>query len=312
MPLYYRNVAVLAKQEVTYGTDPVPTGAANAILSKGALPQPLQGDRVTRDLDRSTWGAQSEIATGTLVTVNFSCEIAGGGAAGTAPKYGPLLQACGMSETTNAGVSVVYAPASSSLKSVTIYYYIDGQQHIIKGARGNVSVNIARGQIPTFDFTFTGLYTRPTAVANPALTLTSWQTPVAVTKTNTPTFTLHSFAATCQSLSADFGNQITYRNMIGTETVELTDRNVRGQVMIEAPAVGTKDFFAASEAHAGITLSTMQLIHGTAAGNIVQLDAPKVQLANPTIQNSDGVVMYQMDTIYTPNSANDEFTITVK
>lgn len=312
MPLYYKNVAVLAKQEVTYGTDPVPTGALNAILTKGAVPQPLLGARVTRDLDRSTWGAQSEINTGPLVTVAFSVEIAGGGAAGTAPKYGPLLLACGMSETTNAGVSVVYAPASTALKSVTIYYYVDGQQHIIKGARGNVQINMQRGQIPTYDFEFTGLYTRPTAVANPALTLTSFQAPVAVTKTNTPTFTLHSTAVNCEQFNVNFQNQIAYRNLIGSETVELTDRNVRGSVVIEAPAIGTKDYFAASEAHAGITLSTVQLIHGTTAGNIVQFDGPKVQLGGPVVGNSDGIVTYTMDTIFTANASNDEFVITVK
>ena len=312
MPLFFKNVAVLAKTEVTYGTDPVPTGALNAILTKGATPQPLLGNRVTRDLDRSTWGAQSEINTGPYVTVSFSVEIAGGGAAGTAPKYGPLLLACGMSETTNAGVSVVYAPASSALKSVTIYYYVDGQQHIIKGARGNVSINMRRGQIPTFDFQFTGLYTRPTVVANPALTLTSFQAPVAVTKTNTPTFSLHSYSAFCEAFTADFGNQIVYRNLIGAETVELTDRNVRGSVTIEAPAIGTKDYYAAAEASAGITLSTVQLIHGTTAGNIVQFDGPKVQLGGPTVGNSDGIVTYTMDTIYTANASNDEFVITVK
>jgi len=312
MPLYYKNVAVIAKQEATYGVDPVPTGAANAILTKGAAPQPLLGNRVTRDLDRSNWGAQTEINTGPYVTVAFSVEIAGGGAAGTAPKYGPLLLACGMSETINASVSVVYAPASTSLKSVTIYYYIDGQQHIIKGARGNVKLNLSRGQIPTYDFEFTGLYTRPTAVANPALTLTSYQTPVAVTKTNTPTFTLHGTAVNCEAFSTDFGNQIVYRNLIGSETVELTDRNVRGSVTIEAPTLATKDYFAASEAQAGITLAAVQLIHGTSAGNIVQLDGPKVQLGSPSIGNSDGIVTYTMDTIYTPNASNDEFVITVK
>jgi hypothetical protein len=312
MALYFKNVAVLAKTEVTYNTDPVPTGVANAILTKGAVPQPLLGNRVTRDLDRSTWGAQSEINTGPYVTVAFSVEIAGGGAAGTAPKYGPLLLACGMAETTNAGVSVVYSPASTALKSCTIYYFVDGQQHIIKGARGNVKISIQRGQIPTFDFEFTGLYTRPTAVANPALTLTSFQTPVAVTKTNTPTFSLHAYSAFCESLSVDYGNSIIYRNLIGSETVELTDRNVRGSVTIEAPAVGTKDFFAAAEAHAGITLSTIQLIHGITAGNIVQLDGPKVQLGSPTISNSDGIVTYAMDTIYTANASNDELVITVK
>lgn len=314
MPLYYKNVAVLAKTETTYGVDPTPTGAANAMLSKGALPQPLLGNRVTRDLDRSVLGAQSEINTGPYVTVAFSIEIAGAGSAGTAPKYGPLLQACGMSETISAGVSVTYAPVSSSasLKSVTIYYYVDGQQHIIKGARGNVKLNLSRNQIPTYEFEFTGLYTRPTAVANPSLTVTGFQVPFAVTKTNTPTFTLQGTAVNCESFTADYGNTITYRNLIGSEAVELTDRNVRGSVTIEAPAIGTKDYFAAAEAHAGVTTGVVQLIHGTTAGNIIQLDAPAVQLGNISLGNSDGILTYTMDMIFVPAFINNELTIVVK
>ena len=71
MAMYFRNKVLLAKLEVTYGTDPVPTGAANAMLTKGLTIQPYNGARVSRDLDRSTFGAQSEINTGPFVTVSF-------------------------------------------------------------------------------------------------------------------------------------------------------------------------------------------------------------------------------------------------
>ena len=87
--MYYRNMALLAKLEVSYGTDPVPTGGANAILTKGLTIQPYNGARVSRDLDRSTFGAQSEINTGAFVTVSFGVELAGSGTAGTAPAWGP-------------------------------------------------------------------------------------------------------------------------------------------------------------------------------------------------------------------------------
>ena len=148
MTMYFKNVALLAKTEVTYGTDPVPTGTANAMLSKGVTIAPHLGNRATRDLARSTFGAQSEINTGPYVTVSFGIEYAGSGTAGTAPKWGPLLLACGFSETVSAGVSVTYATVSTALKPVTLYFYMDGQQHKVIGARGNVSFNLSRGQIP--------------------------------------------------------------------------------------------------------------------------------------------------------------------
>lgn len=309
MTMFFKNVALLAKEETTYGTDPTPTGAANAILSKGVTIAPYLGNRVTRDLDRSSFGAQSEINVGPYVTVTFGVEYAASGTAGTAPKWGPLLKSCGFSETVSAGISVTYATVSTSLKSCTLYFYMDGQQHKVVGARGNVSLNMSRGQIPTLNFTFTGKYTRPTAVANPALTLTGWTAPLAVTKANTPTFSLHSYAAYCEALTLDMGNQVVYRNLIGSETIELTDRNPRGNVVIEAVAIGTKDYFTAMEAHAGVTLGAVNLVHGTTAGNILTLAGSYVQLGNIAMNNSDGVCTYGMDTVWTASSGNDELTI---
>lgn len=311
MAMYFRNKVLLAKIEGTYGTDPTPTGADNAILTKGLTIQPYGGARVSRDLDRSTFGAQSEINTGPLVVVSFAVELAGSGTAGSAPAWGPLLQACGFLETD--GVSdVVYTPANSALKSVTIYFYVDGQQHKVIGARGNMSLSLARGQIPAMQFTFTGKYTRPTAVSNPTPTLTAWQSPVAVTDANTPTWSIFGHAGNCESFGFDMGNNVVYRNLIGSETIELTDRNMRGNCVIEAVAVGTENYFSNTESHAGVTLDAVQVIHGTTAGNVIQIDAPKVQIASLAMQDSDGVLTYGLDLIFTPNAGNDELTITVE
>lgn len=308
--MYYRNMALLAKTEVTYGTDPVPVGTTNAILTKGLTIQPYNGARVSRDLDRSTFGAQSEINTGAFVTVSFGVELAGSGTAGTAPAWGPLIQACGFVETDGAS-DVVYAPTNTALKSVTIYFYVDGQQHKVIGARGNFSLTLSRGQIPTIQFTFTGKYTRPTAVANPALTLTAFQSPVAVTEANTPTWTLFGHSGNCESFQFDMGNSVVYRNVINSETIELTDRNCRGSCVIEAVAVGTENYFANVESHAGVTLDAVSIVHGTTAGNIVTIGGPKVQLASLAMNNSDGILTYGMDMIFTPNAGNDEVTLTL-
>ena len=194
---------------------------------------------------------------------------------------------------------------------MTIYFYVDGQQHKVIGARGNFSLTLARGQIPTIQFTFTGKYTRPTAVANPALTLTAFQSPVAVTEANTPTWTLFGHSGNAESFQFDMGNQVVYRNVINSETIELTDRNCRGSCVIEAVAVGTENYFANVESHAGVTLDAVSIVHGTTAGNIVTVGGPKVQLASLAMNNSDGILTYGMDMIFTPNAGNDEVTITL-
>jgi len=119
MPLLSRKRLILAKTETTYGTDPTPTGATNAILVRNLEITPLQADTVTRDLIRPYLGNSDQLLAQTRVEVTFEVELAGSGAAGTAPAYGAVLKACGLSETVVATTSVTYAPVSSSFSSVT-------------------------------------------------------------------------------------------------------------------------------------------------------------------------------------------------
>src|SRR5690348_10332001 len=138
--LLTRRRLLLAKVETTYGTDSVPTGLANAILIKNLNVTPMDATLVSRDLIRPFLGANQQLVADAHVKLDFEVEIAGAGAAGTAPGYGPLLRACGMSETILAATSVTYAPVSSLMDSVTLYFQQDGAQHSITGARGDVEI----------------------------------------------------------------------------------------------------------------------------------------------------------------------------
>jgi hypothetical protein len=55
----------------------------------------------------------------------------------------------------------------------------------------------------------------------------------------------------------------------------------------------------------------LSLIHGTVAGNIVSIAAPKVQIVNIDVPEEDGIIMVSMDVILQPTAAgNDEITLT--
>ena len=58
------------------------------------------------------------------------------GSAGTAPKYGAILKACGLSETVSGGDTVTYAPVTTPSDSVTLFVNYDGIRHMITGCRG--------------------------------------------------------------------------------------------------------------------------------------------------------------------------------
>jgi hypothetical protein len=309
MPLLSRKRIILAKTEVTYGTDPTPTGAANAILVRNLSITPQNSERVGRDLVRPYLGASEQLVSGAHVTCEFEVEVAGSGAAGTAPAYGPLLLACGMAATTSAGVSVTYAPVSASFGSVTIYYNVDGVLHKVTGARGNVQISLQVGQIPVYRFSFTGLYNAPTDTALPAATYTAFQTPLAANSDNTTGFQLFSFSGAMQSVEINYGNAVNYRMLVGAEDVLMTDRQVTGNVVFEAPTIAGKDFFAAG---IGTALGNFQVTHGTAAGNRVQITSSRVSVASPTYQDTNGIHMLSVPMTFVPSTAgNDEISIVV-
>ena len=310
MAMLARKKTILAKIEPTYGTDSVPTGAANAILVRNLDLTPQETDYADRDLIRSYFGNSEQLAGASRGMLSFEVEMAGAGAAGTAPAYGPLLRACAMSETVSLGVNVTYAPISSALEAVSMYFYVDGVLHKFLGNRGNVSLGWSIKNVPVFRFSFTGIYVAVADAAAPTPTYTGFIKPLAVSNINTTPFTLHSYSAVASDITMDVGNQVVHRSLIGgSESVLITDRKATGSATIEMTTVAAKDWFAICKA---ATIGGIDITQGITAGNKVQLTSSGVQLVNPRYADQDGVQVLQMDMRFVPTSGNDEFSIVVK
>lgn len=309
MTLLTRKAAILAKIETVYGTDPVPTGALNAILVAGEPSvTPMEMKTVDRDVIRAFFGNAEKIPTGVLSKVDFAVEIAGSGAAGTVPGWGVLLRACAFAETVTASTKVEYKPVTDTVESATIIINRDGVMHKLTGARGSVKLSFDVDGIPKFNFSFMGLFNAITDSAMPTVTLSGFQTPLAVNKTNTPTFTLHGYAAKMQSLSIDMANATNFKSFLNdTEAVLMTDRKPAGSIAMEATTVAQKDWWTAVK---NVATGALALVHGTTAGNKVQVDAPKVQIFNPSYADYQGIVMLNGDLVFAPNAGNDELVIT--
>jgi len=308
MALLLRKRLILIETESTYGTDPTPDGA-DAVLVRDLNITPQQSDTVSRDLIRPYLGASEILLANTRVECTFSVELAGSGTAGTAPQYGKALQACGLSETVVAATSVTYAPVSSNFDSVTIHYNIDGVRHKVTGARGTFTLNANVGEIPTIDFTFTGIYNAPDDSALPTATYANQATPLIFKNGNTDTFSLLSYSGCLQSVSMDLGNSIVYRELIGCDKeVLITDRSANGTVVVEAPTIAQKDYFAAALTDG--TLGNLTFQHGTAAGNIVDFSSTRVDIGDVSYSDQDGIAMLNMPYTAIPSTAgNDEFSL---
>jgi len=308
MALLLRKRLILIEEESTYGTDPTPTGA-DAVLVRDLNIVPQQSDIVSRDLIRPYLGASEQLLANTRVECTFSVELAGSGTAGTAPRYGKALKACGFSETVAANTSVTYVPVSTAFDSVTIHYNVDGVRHKVTGARGTFTVSANVGEIPTLDFTMTGIYVAPDDSAQPSVTYANQATPLIFKQGNTTGLNVMGLTtAKLSSYSLDIGNEIVYRELVGgTGEVLLTNRSVSGNLSIEAVALSVKDYFATALAD---TLGIIEFTHGTAAGNIVKVDSARGDIADVSYGDLDGIAMLEIPFTAIPSSAgNDEVEI---
>ena len=308
MALLLRKRLILVETESVYGTDPTPDGA-DAVLVRDLNITPLQSDVVSRDLIRPYLGASEQLLANTRVECTFSVELAGSGTAGTAPQYGKALQACGLLEVADPGVDVTYTPMSSSFGSVTIHYNIDGVRHKVTGCRGTFVVNANVGEIPTIDFTFTGIYNTPDDSALPSVTYANQATPLVFKEGNTDTFELLSYSGCLQSVTFDIGNTLVYRELIGcTKEVLLTDRSANGTVVMEAVTMAEKNYFTAALTDS--TLGNLTFQHGTTAGNIVDFASTRIDIGDVSYSDQDGIAMLNIPYTAIPSTAgNDEFSL---
>lgn len=317
MPRYIRNTAILAKIEVTAGTDAVPTGAANAVLVSELSITPLEAQNVDRALIRPYFGGSEQLVATGFVRCSFTVELAGSGTAATAPAWGALMQACAHAEASLATPNrVEYTPVSASLKTVTIYWHDDGVLHKLLGAMGNVRLSAKAGDRPKLQFEFTGIDGGVTAVANPSVTLTAWKTPPTMAKANVVDITLGcTYAAGALSggtvypstgLDLDWGNAVNFVPLLSVERVDLTDRSVTGSLQVDLTAAQEVTFMGTVKAN---TTQGLGLTIGTAAGNKIILYAPAVQLINPRKEEITGSRLIGFDLRLVPSSGNDEIRV---
>lgn len=311
MGIRWDSKIILAKTEVTYGTDPTPA-AANGILMTGVAIRPMDGEDVSRELELPYLGGQELLTAGLRVELSGKVEAVPSGTAGTAPKWGPLLRACGCAETISAGVSVTYNPVTDSHESLYIYFWIGGTRHKIAGARGDVVMRYNAQGIPYLEFTFTGIYAGVAESSRTSPTLSGFRRPKIVSKAATPTFTINSVALVMRNFALALRNQVEPRLLVGLEEVVIVDRADQITAQVEAVPVSTFNPYTLGQADEAASLIAVSLVHGTAAGYITTLSAPTCQLQRLSgFENQQKVLEWPLTLNALPNTGNDQWTLTL-
>lgn len=219
--------------------------------------------------------------------------------------------------TYTIGANVMYTPNSNfgiatANTSASIYFNVDGVRHILLGARGSVSFDLSVKQIPKMKWKFTGLLGTIADATLPSADFTGWHKPVTVSTANTTDINLIGYnGAVVQTLNFDIANSLVYRQLIGAESVLITDRKPAGNISLEATTVTAKDWWTVAK---NASTGPFCVKHGQTDGNIVGFTAPKAQLADPKYSDSDGVAMMDFSLMFIPYAAagNDEIRICAK
>jgi hypothetical protein len=270
---------------------------------------------VSRDFIRGYLGARTSINTSPHSQIDFDVEVAGSGTVDTPVAYRDLLLACGFAETINAATDVTYnliTPATmAGFDSVYVGFEEAGEIQAFGGCRGNASFNLSAGTIPMISFTYLGTYNKP-SVATLTPDYSAYRSPLAVNTANMGTLTLDGYAFITSSLTINLNTNPTFVNSVNGQYVAIGERAVGGSITFESELLATKDIYALIESHAGVSTSVLDIVHGDTAGDIIEIDAPAVQLLNPQVSDANGVSLVTCDFVAVPVSGNDEFVFITK
>ena len=307
-PRKWRNKAILVKLETTYGADATPTGAANWIEARNVSLTPMDNDKVARNIDMPFMGNSGNIIVGSWAKLSFDVALATSGSAGVAPKWGPLLLACGTAETVVATTSVAYNLVSSAFASVSAYINIDGVLHKLLGMRGEAKCKMDAKGVGMMSYSFDACYLTPAAGVMPTVTRTGWQTEEGVNSVNTGPAMINAIPLAFSTVDWSFGHKIARINLPGPQReVAITDRSPQASITVLAPDLATFNPFALAETGVVVPLSCT---HGSAAGKKITQDM-QVRVIDAAYDRIDEMLAYKLTLEPVPVAGNDEIAITL-
>ena len=299
------RAVILAEKEITYGTDPTPLPATNAILCEEPEIE-LLGKKTERNNTKSYFGTLAPVNIGEGLRISFTTEIKGSGTAGTAPEIGPLLEACGMTHTNTPATSDAYDPNSlleDSQVSVTIYFYRHNIAHKVTGCRGTWDLSGKAGEYGKIKFVFTGIYSGPVDENIPAGTYQSTLPPALYSAS----FAIDAYAAIIENFKVDYGNEIGKRVSANAATAVLSyfirERAVKGEIDPEVETLATWNPWTL---WSGSTRGALTCTFGSTAGNRCVVSGPKVMLDEVKYGERETLLTYVTPLIFTPDAGNDE------
>lgn len=297
---FTKNTRIALKLQGTQGVDSIASSPVAADFLK------VKNQTVTVSptmVDRGellpTFGSNGKVFAGLSCELGFDFELSGSGTAGTAPGCAVALKICGLAEVINAGSNVTYNPITTGQQAATGYYYDSGDLQKGLDLRGNLEkLSFKVGETPTASVKAMGAHGGDAQVAVPVtLPASTWAHPLGVCDANTgdvtfgATYTLATGAIaggtaySSAGVEVALGNSVQFTKLLGQEIGDITGRVTTLTVTVDCTPAQEAAFRAQMVAN---TAQTVTFVHGTTAGNKVQIYAPAAQLTNVEKADQNG------------------------
>jgi len=259
------------------------------------------------DFGTGTMGNAKTVINNDYVTADFSVDInvTGSGVAGTAPSYGELLKASGLSEVVVASTSVTYTPATSFVPG-TAKAYLDGAYRDVTGVASSLKLSGKVGEFAQMNFSLKGFTTLGETVgANPTVVLDA-NSKLLVKSATVITVGGASIALT--EFTFDLGSATQEIYALGKKEFVVTDI----KPTLNVKAIKTKGSATHWSELNDNTPKSAVITLGDTAGNILELTAPYCQPTDTSESDNSGYVVFDRTWNCQNNSGNDNFSIVFK
>jgi hypothetical protein len=313
-----KSMIVLLKRETTYKTDAVPTGAANALQLENVAFTPMTAEELKREWIRSGYGEFPTDFTNMGASLTGELVMVGGGGLGNIPYYDDLMRIVGWASQNTAGVKHEYKLISEGFESGSLYVHrgssTSGLVHKLLGTRGKwTSIKVDANGYLRIGVELLSLYASPVSSVMPANVNYGHANMAAALPVNdvNSDFTLDGYAAVLHSLELSSGMNVKNRDLINDNSVRSNGRAITGQLVIDEPPLASKDYWSVVKNRTKVAI---QLVQGVTAGEVVQLDASKVQLGIIELGDADGDATMGFPVACLPADEGDDndLIITVK
>ena len=308
MTYFTRKRAILVKSEETYGVNPGFT-ASDALLVDNLDVSPLEMDLKEREVATGVLGNRDMVVARRTVPIKFGVELTTSGTPGVPPRWGPVMKACGFTETIVADTSVTYTLSGNpnTYSSVAIESRMDGRKQRLLGVRGTVSLEMSQEEVPHLMFDLMSIYAAPVTLTTSTLNFSNQAPPLACNSDNTTDVMVHGYAACMSAFSLNLSNEMVFRQLAGcTKQVILPNRKPAGEITIVLPDIDDIDLF---DLASNQTKGTIGWVHADASGGIITFNAPLCAFGSPSYEDADGVEHIKLPFSPKPDEGNDEFSI---